>query len=747
MSGKYLIPIDDHRSAVSIWTEVIQAHSSPGDVVLVPFAEDVWVARAALDQARRAILMVRTPAQQLRLWGSLSSVSDADRQRALARLAGTTKRDTPLDLYIQDLYQTTCPACGEPTPATAFIWDRARQTPVEKELACKACGFQGRAPADDGDTACAARFERRGLSFWFILEWLVDAQDTSGREVARRRLDQYSPRNLTALADITRKIDAELSDDPAVQRILRLQLLHALDAGRLQPTPVDSDVPNPSTSSAHQTGETSLAMEPNIWHLLTQAPPENQIEIPLHLSWDLETFFGESDPRPNVAVVAGPIRQLARQLPAHRIALILGAPPALDVEKWIWEQLWSRWVFGRGGAGGLQPPIGGWTRHVRALGATLAALSPALRADGQVLFRFQDDDPTRAAATLMAMSPGASLEAFIYQPRLTEPAHLFDAAGGVYDMTFRPSTTPSLPTSLTLPDLAEAIESAAVQAAVDLLRARAEPAPFGWIFTAVVVNLAESGVLRQAMVALEAEISPLAFVQQHVRQGLRAALSEGVLTAVVGDKPTHWWLPKAPPGPPLAERVEDTLVDLLKRESPITPTDVYRYFPGWLTPEAELVAALLAAHGVETGAGIWERQIADPAERKDISDAVHHLGKRLGFSVGAGIADVVWGEGGRATHAFRIAETGRWDDLGIDVLPEAVAGYLVVPDRLVDLLRVKLGRNPLWRRELAERRWSPIKARHLQTMAGEPEVDRQEFKKIVGLEPIIEQAEAQIPLF
>ena len=747
MTGKHLIPFDDHKSVVAFWSNVIQAHSTPGDVVLVPFAEGIHVAKAALDQERRAILMVRAPAHQLRLWGALTPVSDADAQRALARLAATTKRDTPLDLYIQSLYQTTCPDCGAPTPASTFIWDAARQQPVEKELTCEACGWQGRAPADESDTALAARFERRGLSFWFILEWLVDAQDTSGREIARRHLDQYSPRNLTALADITRKIDAELSDDPAAQRILRLWLLHALDAGRLLPDLPGTDTPHPSAGAARHGSKEERVVEQNIWHLLTHAPAADEISTPLRLAWNLEMFFAASDPTPNVAVVAGPIRRLAPQLPANSIALMLGAPPVLDIDRWIWGQLWSRWVFGRGEATDLHPPIGGWSRHVRALGATVASLAPALSADARVLFRFQDDDADRAAATLLAMSPYADLEALVYQPPVEQPAHLFDAAGGVYDMAFTPASSTPLPVAPAAPALAETIESAAVDAAVDVLRVRAEPLPFGWIFTAAVVALAESGLLRQAMAALDVNVSPLAFVEQHVRQGLRAALAEGVLTAVAGHKPAHWWLPQAPATQPLAERVEDVLVDLLNRESPITPADVYARFPGWLTPEAELVEALLAAHGEEVGVGMWERRAIDPAERQGILDALRRLGSRLGFSVGAGIADVVWGEGGHATHVFRIAETGRWDDLVIDELPESVAGYLVLPDRLVDLLRVKLMRNPLRQRELTERRWSLIKSRHLRAMAGAPDVDRQEFKKIVGLDPIIEQAKAQIPLF
>jgi hypothetical protein len=747
VSAKHLIPIDDQEPAVSFWADIIQAHSAPGDVVLVPFAGDATIARAALERRRRVVLLVRTPAQQLRLWGSLVPIDDAAKRRALARLAATSKRDTPLDLYIQNLYQTTCPHCDEPASATAFIWDPARQAPVEKELTCVACGFQGRGPADESDAERTGRFERRGLSFWFILEWLVDAQDRSGREIARRHLDEYSPRNLTALADITRKIDAELSDDPTSQHVLRLWLLHALDAGRQQPDPLDP----------------ARIIERNIWHLLTQAPAADALDTPIRMAADLEAFFHEFDPAPDVGLAAGPIRRLARQLPVGHIALMLGAPPALDVDVWTWERLWSRWVFGRGEAGGLQPPVGGWARHVRALGATMSALVPALRPDGRVVFRFGDDDPDRAAAVLAAMAPYAPLDDFVYQPPLMEPAHLFDAAGGTYQMAFTP-TSPVAPSPLPdAPALAEIIERAAVDAAADLIAARAEPLTYGWVATAAMTHLSRSGLLHHAMIALEADISPLAFARQHVRQGLRTALSGGVLTApssglradpssglrtdVAGDKPTHWWLPEPSPAEPLAERVEETVIDLLNRVPAVRPVEVYRHFPGWLTPEAELVRALLAAYGKEIEPGVWGRRAIDPAERPAIADALHRLGKRLGFSVGTGIADVVWGEGGHATHAFRIVETGRWSELGIDVLPESVVGYLVLPDRLVDLLRVKLMRNPLWRRELAERRWSPIKARHLQAMAGAPDVDRQEFKKIVGLSPIIEQAEAQIPLF
>jgi hypothetical protein len=66
---------------------------------------------------------------------------------------------------------------------------------------------------------------------------------------------------------------------------------------------------------------------------------------------------------------------------------------------------------------------------------------------------------------------------------------------------------------------------------------------------------------------------------------------------------------------------------------------------------------------------------------------------------------------------------------------------------MASLIAIKLNRDPLLRAAFAARRCSVIKVRHLLELAATPDADRQALKKIVGLDPIIEQAEAQIPLF
>jgi hypothetical protein len=111
--------------------------------------------------------------------------------------------------------------------------------------------------------------------------------------------------------------------------------------------------------------------------------------------------------------------------------------------------------------------------------------------------------------------------------------------------------------------------------------------------------------------------------------------------------------------------------------------------------------------------------------------------------------DVVWHEGGKAAHAFAVQWTAVLSPLLLDqrVHLGDARGYFVLPEGRADLVCFKIGRSPLLRRALAEGGWDFIKYCHLRHLAQRPERDRHDLKKIVGLEPIIEKPEAQLPLF
>ena len=111
--------------------------------------------------------------------------------------------------------------------------------------------------------------------------------------------------------------------------------------------------------------------------------------------------------------------------------------------------------------------------------------------------------------------------------------------------------------------------------------------------------------------------------------------------------------------------------------------------------------------------------------------------------------DVLWHEDEGVSHAFvllSIAALGLipWhkDDMG-----EGINRYLVIPKERGDLASFKLDRSPWLRRAMVTGIWQFIKYRHLSQLVSATEIDRHDLKKIVGLRPIIEQDEAQIPLF
>jgi hypothetical protein len=78
---------------------------------------------------------------------------------------------------------------------------------------------------------------------------------------------------------------------------------------------------------------------------------------------------------------------------------------------------------------------------------------------------------------------------------------------------------------------------------------------------------------------------------------------------------------------------------------------------------------------------------------------------------------------------------------------EDINRYLVIPEERGDLASFKLDRSPWLHQAMVSGRWQFIKYRHLDQLVSAAEIGRHDLKKIVGLRPIIEQDEAQIPLF
>ena len=85
--------------------------------------------------------------------------------------------------------------------------------------------------------------------------------------------------------------------------------------------------------------------------------------------------------------------------------------------------------------------------------------------------------------------------------------------------------------------------------------------------------------------------------------------------------------------------------------------------------------------------------------------------------------------------------------VGDGVAGEGAQRCLVVPGGRAQLVGLKLQRDPRLARAVEAGGFQFIKFRHLRRLVTEEELDRHVLKTVLGLDPLVEQEAAQIPLF
>jgi hypothetical protein len=741
----------------------LDAYTQPGDLVIDLFCHNPAFIREAVQAGRRALGLNVNRALLLAAALGLTAVEKQDVVAAFTHLSEARKGVQTLQAHIEGLYRTACAACGAAAVADAFIWERDGQAPIAKRYRCPACGDappEG-APTDEADRVLAAHFEARGLSYWLLLDRAAP-RHAPHRERIAALLELYTPRNLAALGDLLLKSDG-LALAPAVRQAMDALLLDTLDqAASLRP----ADAPDLWPGRPRRLQRPARYVEANVWRLFERALETWQAttETPVPLATSLEVLLRSTEPAHATAFLAAlSSAQAGRQLPPGSAALILVDPPRPDAVLWHLSALWCAWLWGAQASDALTPLLSRrWLDKDwlwRGLRGGFQAVAPLLRDAGRLICLFAAESPV-------------ILE-----------AHMLAAAGAGYDLVGWGARAPgelrctwsfarqAAPSPVQPDALSRAVAERAADASVRAVQVRGEPMAWPLLHAAIYADLAESGLLARAA-SLPAEIEdPLSWLAETVRSALEGAPLHQLSSpsAQRGDQPL-WWT-DAPFEPrvamPLSDRVELAVTEILRDLLAVSEADLERRiharFPGPQTPPTYLVRLCLFSYGDEHAAGHWRLRAEDElaaraVETDGIIRDLSTLGRRLGFQVTLGAANarewaVRWlDETGGLAYVFAVSTTAILSDWlpAPPPMESKTVPCLTLPGGRAILVGYKLRHNPWLRQQVERRGWQFLKFRHLRHLVREVEsrrLDRHAFRAALGLDPIVEQEEAQLPLW
>jgi len=797
----------------------------PGDLVVDLFCQGPRVVQEAVAAGRRALGLSVNPLLLVAARLGLGRAGADAINAAFTHLADSPKGDVPLRHHMASLYRSACPACGTPGITVWFAWDRDGNYPFEKAVRCSQCeGVQEGTP-DDDDLHTVHRIQPRGLAYYYALD-RVAPPGHPARERAAELVELYTPRNLSALMDLTMRLEG-LEADEEVRIVLTGVLLDCFDAGSSL-DPYGEERPRPRTlrvPSRYLERNVWLCFEEGLSRLLTPSPPlphggreapgsapvphgerekseervspfpgreggrgvrltpsptsprseEEGQSLPMPRAVDVAALVrGETE---GYALVGQAARDVWKTVPAGSATLIFADPPRPDGVFWALSALWAGWLLESPATRALRPFLRrrrfDWDWHWRVLQEALKAAGSLLTPEGYLVTLFSDpqdaNDALLESVYLATSGAGYVLEGWGYSP---EVGHRLIWRWEPKRAESRLQITAAGVEALERDLVAEAEESA-----VSALRERGEPMDWVLLHSSVYARLAERGLLaRTAAIPEDGDgPRPFAFVAGAVRRAFETA-PLARLADREGAEGALWWLadPRRAAEPPLADRVEVQVWELLAQ--PVVSSSaslgtggveprpawgleelvdaVYARFPGSLTPDLALVLVCIDSYSVREGEALRLRPEDDPlqraAELETLRDDLAKLGERLGFKIRRrGGWDVRWLEEGREAYVFDISATV---DLGLHLLTRRAADEgaqrcLVVPGGRARLASLKLQRDPRLARAVEGDGWQFIKFRHLRRLVAEEELDRHALKTVLGLDPIVEQEAAQIPLF
>ncbi len=727
--------------------DYVRSFAPAGGLVVDLFCQGPLFVGAAAGAGRRALGFSINP---LLLHTARLGLLDFDRDAltaAFTHLADSLKGDVTLRSHVLSLYRAHCPVCHTEGVAEWFAWRRDLDRPFEKAVRCPRCEDVHVGPVDEDDIKLAQSVAPRGLSYYSALDRAAPLGHPV-RERAAELVDCYTPRNLSALMALTRRMqNVEAADD--VTTALIALLVDCFDrCSRLHS--YDDDRPRPRTLRIPV-----RYLERNVWFCLEgRLSRLSETGTPAIVPDRRDVTELVDGAATGYALVAKAARDVGELLPARSVDLIFVDPPRPDGVFWALSALWAAWLWSSEETRAMRPFLRrrrfDWHWHWRALREAFHVIGPRLTKNGVLVTLF--GGPDRAmfrSVCLAASSAGYRLRAWGFAPEVG------------YRLMWSWKDEPIEPLPVT-----EALREQAVSdvegAVISALRSRGEPSSQALLQAAAHARLVERGMMS-AIAALagdgvEDDVSPVNFLTEAVDRGLE---SEGIKRVPDDGEPGDqiWWLRDgADAAEPLADRVEAVVHQLLTERLMWLEDDlintVYACFPSAVTPDLELVQTSIGSYGMREDTEVRLR-LEDDRERRGqeigkMRELLIALGRRLGYRAEGGVTwDVCWLEDQRQTYVFAILVTANVAAplLGGPTPDAGAKRCLVVPGGRAELIHLKLRRDARLARAARSDAWQFMKFRHLRRLMREDGLDRRAFEVVLSLDPIAGREQQQLRLF
>ncbi|HEY71242.1 MAG TPA: hypothetical protein G4O08_11735 [Anaerolineae bacterium] len=710
-------------------TRALEDLEPGGDVVLDPFGASPQLVRELAAAGKRVLIAANNPVTRFVLRHTLEPIPINVLQTALAHMATTPKDGSRMEPFLLDLYRTRCSRCGETISADFFVWDREEHTPVLRAYACASCGLAVEEAATEEDRRLAQSFEGRSLHYALALQRVVPARDPDQRH-AEAALAIYPGRALYALTALMNKMD-RLSLDAGQQPAMFALLLSCFDAGNaLWDHPEGRARPLQLSASAYY-------KEANLWRAMERAVSEWAL-VDNRIACD--AWSPGKDPEAGgVALFPGAVRDLAPNLPAGSVDEIITVLPRPNQAYWTLSALWSAWLWGRQTATPIMAALRrrryDWGWHATALRAALNHARPVIKGGGPVMAFIPEAEPGFISAALAGFDKAGFA--------ITGRALRQDMGQALFRWTAA--------SSVTLPIEEQVLAQRSKAAATDLLRSRGEPTPYAILHAAVWSDLAQRRLLSSCW--QKVGTPPLAQVGDAMESALEDRNDFSRLDPWSEIESGSYWLtnPRRTE-PPLADRVERLVVDLLRQFDALSAIEVEsrtaQALPGLLTPDRGLVLACLRSYA-ERQAGMETWRMRDQERREErqrdcdqIGTVLMDLGKRLGYAVRKKQC-IEWRVSkGPLVYRFQIQASAAMGEILADAQEPRLT--LVIPGGRSSLLNEKARRDARIKAWL-ERDNCVVKFRHVRRLAADRKLRRENFAECLVLDPP-EQQDPQMRL-